>query len=60
MKQIHKPQSVPLKPINKLTTLVENRTIYSLDNFELNIFETHQESQNVHLKFNNFVLSRRS
>lgn len=57
MKQIHKPQLVPLKPINKLTTLVENRTIYSLDNFELNIFETHEQSQNVRLKFNSFVLT---
>lgn len=57
MKQIHKPQVVPLKPLNKLTTLVENRTIYSMENFELNIFETHQESQNVRLKFNSFVLT---
>lgn len=57
MKQIHKPQLVPLKPLNKLTTLVENRTIYSLDNFELNIFETHEESENVRLRFNSFVLT---
>ncbi|MEA5140535.1 AraC family transcriptional regulator [Arcicella rigui] len=57
MKQIHKPQSPALKPIKDLTTLVENRTVYSLDNFELNIFETHQRSEDVRLKFNSFVLT---
>jgi len=57
MRQIHKPQSPTLKPIKDLLTLVENRTVYSLDNFELNIFETHQKSEDVHLKFNSFVLT---
>ena len=57
MKQLHKPQLLPLKPVKNLTTLIENRTVYSLDNFELNIFETHQKSENVRLRFNSFVLT---
>ena len=57
MKQLHKPQLLPLKPVKDLTTLIENRTVYSLNNFELNIFETHQQSENIRLRFNNFVLT---
>ncbi|TGE17522.1 AraC family transcriptional regulator [Hymenobacter elongatus] len=40
-----------------LTTLVENRTVYSLDAFELNIFETHQTAQQVPLSMGNLVLT---
>ncbi len=35
----------------KLTTLVENRTIYSADYSELNIFETHEIAEKVKLLF---------
>ncbi|WP_108868415.1 AraC family transcriptional regulator [Aquimarina aquimarini] len=35
----------------KLTTLVENRTTYSADYTELNIYETHAYAQEVSLKF---------
>ena len=42
-------------PINnrgkELYTLVENRTLYSLNNCEFNIFETHEEAYGVKLKF---------
>jgi hypothetical protein len=36
----------------KLTTLVENRTTYSADYAELNIYETHAFAEKVSLTFN--------
>jgi len=40
-----------------LKTLVENRTTYSHNQFELNVFETHLMAHQVELEFNDFVLT---
>jgi len=41
----------------KLSTLIENRTAYSFEQCELNLYETHQAATNVNLKFDHFVLT---
>jgi AraC family transcriptional regulator len=40
-----------------LKTMVENKTTYTLDNCELNIFETHQSAEKVNLVFGDLVLT---
>lgn len=46
--------STPMNTRGKeLSTLVENKTLYSLNNCEFAIFETHQEAYGVKLKFDN-------
>lgn len=54
-------KSTPLAPEltgkNKLKSLVENRTVYNLENCELNLFETYQQSELVPLKFNDLVVT---
>lgn len=41
----------------KLMSLVENRTIHTLNNAELNIFETHQQATQVLLQFSEPILA---
>ncbi|WP_194778003.1 AraC family transcriptional regulator [Pararhodonellum marinum] len=48
---------VPWRNDRDLKTLVENRTTYTLNNCELNIFETHQEAKDVNLRFGDLVLT---
>lgn len=49
--------NVPWRKSNDLKTLVENRTTYTLDKCELNIFETHQQAADVNLVFGDLVLT---
>ncbi|MBS9525996.1 AraC family transcriptional regulator [Litoribacter alkaliphilus] len=48
---------VPWRKEKDLHTLVENKTTYTLDNCELNIFETHQSASNINLVFGDLVLT---
>lgn len=48
---------VPWRNSRDLKTMVENRTTYTLDNCELNIFETHQQAANINLVFGDLVLT---
>ncbi len=48
---------VPWRDERDLRTLVENRTTYTLQDCELNIFETHQWASAVNLSFGDLVLT---
>ncbi|MGY6547023.1 helix-turn-helix domain-containing protein [Arthrospiribacter ruber] len=48
---------VPWRNERDLKTLVENRTTYTLNDCELNIFETHQKAEDVNLVFGDLVLT---
>ncbi len=51
------PRPLPLHDEKDLKTLVENRSVYTLQHCELNVFETHQQSEKVKLVFNDMVLT---
>ncbi|MFD2583816.1 AraC family transcriptional regulator [Pedobacter vanadiisoli] len=48
---------VKLSASETLQTLIENRTSYSLERCELNVFETYTQSYKVPLTFNDFVIT---
>ncbi|WP_299985966.1 AraC family transcriptional regulator [uncultured Pontibacter sp.] len=53
----HQLQQLPTLKEPALTTLVEHRSAYTLENCELNVFETHQAAEKVSLVFNDLVLT---
>jgi AraC-like DNA-binding protein len=57
MSNLRTLQHVTLTNEKSLKTLVENRTAYTLDRCELNVFETHQATDFVPLCFNDFVVT---
>ena len=55
--RVHLPAAIaPLAP-DRLHALVENRTVYALEGFELSIFETHQAAQRVPLRLEGLALT---
>ena len=57
MQQNFKPKLLPLKAEKYLETLVENRSVYTMQHCELNVYETRQQSEKVKLVFNDMVLT---
>lgn len=55
--RVHLPAAVPPLALNRLHSLVENRTVFALDSFELNIFETHQAALRVPLRLDGLALT---
>lgn len=53
----HTLNTVSLSKAENLKTLVENRTSYTLERCELNVFETYKQSYNVPLTFDDFVIT---
>ncbi len=53
----HYIQKLALTNPRYLQTLVENRRVFNLNNCELNVFETHQQSYQIPLTFNDFVIT---
>lgn len=48
---------IPTSSPDKLKSEVEQKTCFSLDRCELNIFETHKQVNNVHLQFEGFTIT---
>ena len=55
--RIHLPAAVAPLPLAQLHSLVENRTTFALDTFELSIFETHQKALRVPLRLDGLALT---
>jgi len=50
-------QPVPLTDERSLFTLVENRTAFTMEHCQLNVFETHRHAEKVNLVFGDLVLT---
>lgn len=48
---------VPISDERSLFTMVENRSAFTMDRCELNVFETHQKAEKVNLVFGDMVLT---
>lgn len=48
---------VPVTPRERLRTEIEQRTTFSLNRCELNLFETHRRAENVRLAFGGFTIT---
>ena len=55
--RVHLPAAIAPVAFERLHSLVENRTVYALDGFELNIFETHQAAHRVSLRLGGLALT---
>jgi AraC-like DNA-binding protein len=55
--RVHLPAAMPPLALEKLHSLVENRTVFALDAFELNIFETHHTALRVPLRLGGLALT---
>ena len=55
--RIHLPAAVAPLPLAQLHSLVENRTVFALEEFELNIFETHQVAHRVPLRLDGLAFT---
>jgi len=57
MQQKHLINKIDLTNPRHLQTLVENRRIFNLENCELNVFESYEQTYRVPLTFNDFVIT---
>ncbi|MGI4873582.1 MAG: AraC family transcriptional regulator [Janthinobacterium lividum] len=55
--RVHLPAAIAPLALGRLHSLVENRTVFALDAFELNIFETHQAAHRVPLRLDGLALT---
>lgn len=49
-------KKLPSPSLDKLDRLIENRTVYSANDFELNVFDTFEKVENFKLSFGNLAL----
>jgi hypothetical protein len=55
--RVHLPAAVAPLALERLHSLVENRTVYALEGFELNVFETHRAAVRVPLRLDGLALT---